>query len=200
MGRRMIDVRHAALILACGLLTGASDVPGTIHGQVLRAPAASLADFVVSVEDLQGGFSSPKDVAFMDQKELKFVPHVLVIPVGTTVEFPNSDIVSHNVFSISPAKRFNLGLYVRGTIRRITFDQPGIVELLCNVHLDMSGYIVVLANPYFSRVAPDGTYRITGVPPGRHRLRCWSDSIEPQEVEVEVRPGAVVHADFSAHQ
>jgi plastocyanin len=173
---------------------------GTIEGRVLRAPSASLTGFVISVEDIRGGFAPGTGAAIMDQKELRFAPHVLVVPAGTVVEFPNSDVVSHNVFSISPPKRFNLGLYVRGAVRRITFDQPGVVELLCNVHLEMSGYIVVVGNPYFSRVAPDGSYRISGVPPGRHRIRCWSESAAPRELEVVVPANGSVIADFSVHQ
>lgn len=90
--------------------------------------------------------------------------------MGTTVEFPNSDPVSHNVFSISASKRFNLGLYPRGGKRQIKFEQPGVVELLCNVHLEMSGYIVVVKNPYFARTGSDGTYHIAGVRLHRARL------------------------------
>ena len=122
----------------------------------------------------------------MDQKKLRFVPHVLPVLVGTTVEFPNSDPVAHNVFSISEAKRFNLGLYKHGTVRRMTFDRPWVVELLWNVHLEMSAYIVVLKNPYFARTAADGTYRIENVPAGQHRLRCWYEQSPAQSRLVEV--------------
>ena len=133
----------------------------------------------------------------MEQKELRFVSHVLAIQVGTTVEFPNSDPLSHNVFSISEAKRFNLGLYSRGTIRRVKFEKPGVVELLCNVHLEMSGYVVVVKNPYFARTGPDGTYRIDSVPGGRHRLRFWHARFPTQERRVQVPETGSVTADFS---
>ncbi len=168
-----------------------------IEGRVLPAGLAAQSDFVISVEDIPGFFPAPKEAAVMDQKELHFVPHVLAIQAGATVEFPNSDPVSHNVFSISAAKRFNLGLYVRGVKRRILFDQPGVVELLCNVHLEMSGYILVLRNPYFTRVSPDGTYRITGVPAGSHRLRCWNERLPAQERTVQVPAAGSVSVDFS---
>lgn len=134
----------------------------------------------------------------MDQKGLRFTPHVLVIQVGATVEFPNSDPMSHNVFSISDAKRFNLGLYTRGAIRRLIFDKPGVVELLCNVHLEMYGYIVVVKNPYFTRTDSPGAYRIDGVPAGRHRLHCWHERLPTEERTVEVPETGSVTVDFSA--
>ena len=133
----------------------------------------------------------------MDQKDLTFVPHVLVIQVGTTVEFPNSDSVSHNVFSIADAKRFNLGLYRRGAVRKVKFDKPGVVELLCNVHLEMSAYIVVVKNPYFARTGFDGTYRIDNIPAGRHRVRCWHQRFPARERAVQVPETGSVRVDFS---
>ncbi len=189
---------RATLFLAFALLLDQPALAGIIEGRVLRTgTAAQLSAFVISVEDIQAVFPAPKEAALMDQKELRFVPHVLAIQVGTTVEFPNSDPVSHNVFSISPAKRFNLGLYPRGGKRHIKFDQPGVVELLCNVHLEMSAYIVVLKNPYFARTGPDGTYRIVGVPAGRYRLRCWHQSLPAQERVAEVPETGAVTVDFS---
>lgn len=188
----------ALVLMAVGQLTGLPALAGTIEGRVRTTGApADLSDSVISVEDLEGPFPAPDKPAVLDQKELRFVPHVLAIQVGTTVEFPNSDPVSHNVFSISDAKRFNLGLYTRGTARRLKFDRPGIVELLCNVHLEMSAFIVVLKNPYFARPGPDGTYRITGVPAGRHRLRCWHERLHAQERTVAVSEAGSVTVDFS---
>ncbi len=170
---------------------------GTIEGRVHVGTAGrELADFVISVEDIGGRFPPPSEVAVMDQKDLRFVPHVLAIPVGAIVEFPNSDPLAHNVFSISPAKRFNLGLYQRGAVRRIKFDEPGLVELLCHVHLEMSAYIVVLKNPYFARTGPDGTFRIPNVPAGQHRLRCWHERFPAQEHSVRVPEAGVAPVDF----
>jgi plastocyanin len=171
---------------------------GTVEGNVrMSGRTVDLSNFVISIEDIEGPFPAPKDGAVMDQKELRFVPHVLVIQAGTTVEFPNSDPVWHNVFSISVAKRFNLGLYRRGSIRRIRFDQPGVVGLLCNVHLEMSAYIVVVKNPYFARTGFDGTYRIDNIPAGRHRVRCWHQRFPAQERAVQVSETGSVRVDFS---
>ena len=159
-------------------------------------PALNLSNAVISVEDIEGPWPAPGQIAVLDQKDLRFIPHVLAIPAGTTVEFPNTDPVSHNVFSISEAKRFNLGLYRRGAIRRVTFDRPGVVEVLCNVHLEMDAYIVVLKNLYFARIAPDGTYSIPNVPAGQHRVRCWHPRLAAQERLVQVPETGSVTVDF----
>ncbi len=173
---------------------------GTIDGRINGGgPKTSLSNFVVSVEDMEGSFAVPAGTApaqEMDQRGLQFVPHVLPIMAGTTVDFPNDDPVSHNVFSISDTKRFNLGLYGRGTKRSIRFDQPGIVELLCNVHMEMSGYIVVLKNPYFAKSGAEGSFRIQGVPGGRHRVRCWNEALPAQEVEITVPAEGTVTVNF----
>ncbi len=189
--------KQVFLAALAGLLTSQPALSGTIEGHVRAAvPTADLSNFVISVEDIEGSFPSPEQPAVMEQKELRFVPHVLAIQVGTTVEFPNSDPLSHNVFSIAEAKRFNLGLYGRGMTRRVRFEKPGVVELLCNVHLEMSGYIVVLKNPYFARTASDGSFRIDGVPAGRHRVRCWHERFPAQERMVQVPEAGTVNTDL----
>ena len=180
------------------MLIGPLAWAGTIEGHVRNVAATSdLADCVISVEDIEGPFPAPQEAVVMDQKYLTFVPHVLAIQAGTTVEFPNSDPLSHNVFSISEVNRFNLGLYQRGVVRRMKFDKPGVVELLCNVHLEMSAYIVVVKNPYFARTDSAGKFRIDGVPPGEHRLRCWHERLESQEQNVEVPKVGTVSVTFA---
>ena len=196
--RRHTWTLRALVVFATGLLTAEPALAGTIVGRVHWAgPAADLSNFVIWVDDIGGSFPAPTGFAVLDQKGLRFIPHVLAIQVGTTVEFPNADPVSHNVFSISEAKRFNLGLYGRDVIRRLTFDKPGVVELLCNVHLEMGAYIVVIKNPYFAQTAASGEYRISGVPAGRHRLRCWHERLRVQEQVVDVSGDGSVVVDFS---
>jgi plastocyanin len=181
-----------------GALAGIPASSGTIEGRV-KSPGTNvvLSDAIISVEDINAPFPAPNP-AVMDQRGLRFLPHVLPVVVGTTVEFPNNDPLAHNVFSISRAKRFNLGLYGRGVVRRVKFDRPGIVELLCNVHQEMSAYIVVLKNPYFARAAADGTFRIVAVPPGKHQLRWWHEQFgeHTREVEVPLSGTAVVTLAF----
>ncbi len=187
------------LLLACVLALSLPHAAGagTIAGKIrVQSATTDLSSFVVSVEDIDGHFPVPAQHAAIDQKQLRFEPHVLPILVGTTVEFPNSDPLLHNVFSISEAKRFNLGLYGRGTVRQITFDKPGVVELLCNVHLEMSGFIVVLKNPYFARTDSDGSFHIADVPPGPHRVRCWHERLPAQERTVNVPSSGSVDLDF----
>ncbi len=194
--------REVAARVLIGLFVAQGAWGGTIEGRVTGGNASeNLSNIVVSVEDLDGPLPSPKAAAKeMNQEALRFVPHVLPILVGTVVEFPNSDPVSHNVFSISEAKRFNLGLYGRGVKRAIRFDRPGVVELLCNVHMEMSAYIVVLKNSFFSVANRDGSFRIAGVPAGRHRVRCWDERQPAREQEVDVpSEGSVsVNCDFSS--
>ena len=172
---------------------------GTIEGRVTsRTKLNDLSGFVVWVEQVEGEFPAPEGPAVIDQKDLKFVPHILVILAGTSVEFPNSDPVSHNVFSISDAKRFNLGLYRSGATRRITFGKPGVIELLCNVHLEMSAYIVVAPNPYFAQANEDGSFRIEGVPAGRRRLHIWHEKLPAFQQTIEIPATGVVRVELDA--
>ena len=127
----------------------------------------------------------------MNQKSLRFVPHVLPIQVGTTVEFANNDPLAHNVFSISSPKRFNLGLYGRGTSRRVRFDEPGVVQLLCNVHQEMSAFIVVVKSPFFARTTADGSFRIDGVPAGRRLVRIWHEQLGERSYQITVAASGV---------
>ena len=189
-------MRNVLLQLGTGLTLLGSAFAGVIQGRVSSTGSTVFNDAIVSVEDIDARFPPSSKPAVMDQRGLRFVPHVLAIQAGTTVEFPNSDPLAHNVFSISDVKRFNLGLYPKGVVRRLRFDEPGIVQLLCNVHLEMSGFIVVVKNPYFTRVNPDGTYRIDGVPAGRHRVRCWHESRGPVEQTVDVPADGTARRDF----
>lgn len=169
---------------------------GTIEGNISNPKSKDLSNFIVSIEDIEATHQSPIQPAEMNQSGLRFVPHVLAVVAGTTVEFPNNDLVLHNVFSISKAKRFNLGLYGRGIKRSIQFDQPGVVELLCSVHLEMSGFIVVLKNRFFAQTGADGHFRIAGVPAGYHRVRCWHEQLAIQEQQIKVPADGEVNLDF----
>ena len=103
--------------------------------------------------------------ARMDQKNETFIPHVLAIVAGTTVDFPNSDPTYHNVFSLSKTQRFDLGRYAAGRSKAVRFDQPGIVRVFCDIHSHMSAFILVFAHRYFAVTDEDGRYRIDNVPP-----------------------------------
>ena len=123
----------------------------------------------------------------MDQKNLAFVPEVLPVAAGTVVEFTNSDDVQHNVFSPSAlAGKFNLGTYGPGATRTVTFDKPGDVRVLCNIHMEMEAHILVLEEPYFSTVAQDGSYRIPDLPAGTYTVKVWHERWLPFTQTVEL--------------
>jgi plastocyanin len=132
------------------------------------------------------------------QKDLTFVPALLPIRVGTRVAFPNLDDTYHNIFSYSPAKRFDLGRY-RSEERPIptqVFDKLGLVTLRCDIHEHMRGLILVLNTPYFIMTDTDGHFRLSGLPAGHYTLKAWIDSRTTREKPVELKDGQTVRVDF----
>src|SRR4029450_3122562 len=154
----------------------------------------------LAVVYLDGAFPRPaspptKEVA---QKDLTFIPALLPIRVGTKGEFPNLDDTYHNIFSYSPAKRFDLGRY-RAEERPIpvqVFDKPGLVTLRCDIHEHMRGLILVLSSPYFVMTDTDGHFRLSGLPAGHYTLKAWIDSRTTREKPVELKNGQTLHVDF----
>jgi hypothetical protein len=132
----------------------------------------------------------------MDQRDEQFMPRVLAVTVGTTVDFPNSDKTFHNVFSLSPIRRFNLGRFPPGRTGSVRFDRPGIVPVFCDIHSHMSAYVLVFSHPFFSLSDENGRYEIGGVPPGPYTLRVWSELGTAPTRRVTVTEGGVVEADF----
>lgn len=170
---------------------------GTIKGKVTARGVRDNAGAVVFIEKIPNKtFPAPKEPVVLDQVNLMFVPHVLPVLVGTTVAFPNSDEVRHNVFSPSPARRFNLGTYPKGVTRTVAFDKAGEVVLLCNVHAEMSAYVVVVETPYFAVSAKDGAFVIRNVPPGKYVLKTWHEKLKPETKTVEVPAERSVTVDF----
>jgi plastocyanin len=135
--------------------------------------------------------------ATMDQRNETFVPHVLAITVGTTVDFPNSDKTYHNVFSLRGPRPFDLGRYAAGRSRSVRFDRPGIVRVFCEIHSHMSAFILVFNHRYFAVTSADGRYQISGVPPGRYTLLAWNEgSIRESRSVLMPEDGGSVEADF----
>ena len=120
------------------------------------------------------------------------VPHVLAIPVGSTIEFPNDDPISHNLFSLSTGNAFDLGLYRRGAGKSHKFDAPGVVNVYCNVHPNMSAVIHVMATPYYTFADPSGNYALADVPPGKYRLVAWNEQGGQTASDIEVASGGSV--------
>lgn len=170
-------------------------VAGTISGKASGAGAGS----VVWVDDPSAKPEPPAKPFIMDQKGLLFVPHILVVPVGSTVDFLNSDNVQHNVFwiGISGNKKLghNLGTWPKGEKRSFKFDNPGVAPLLCNVHPEMSAYVVVVSTSHYATTDANGEYTIQNVPDGAHNVAVWHEGMKQQSKQVNV--SGATKADFT---
>jgi len=127
--------------------------------------------------------ASPAQNPRLVQKNKSFEPHILVVPAGSMVEFPNHDPFFHNVFSLFEGKRFDLGLYEAGTSRMVRFDRPGISYIFCNIHPEMSAVVITMATPLYAIANPDGQLSLAGVPYGRYTLHVWSEGMGPENAE-----------------
>ncbi len=139
----------------------------------------------------------PPGRAALDQRNESFVPPVLAVTVGSTVDFPNSDRIYHNVFSLSKARRFDLGRYPRGQSRSVVFDRPGVVRVFCEIHSHMSAFILVFAHRFFALTDAEGRYRIEGIPPGGYTLALWNDGSVRSRREVRLAAGEAIAQDFA---
>jgi plastocyanin len=169
-----------------------------ISGKVTAGKGIS----VVWVEAVAGKtFPKPDKPLQMDQKSLLFQPHILVAPVGGTVEFLNSDNVAHNIFwpAISGNKKLghNLGTWPTGQKRAFQFDTPGVVPLLCNVHPEMSGYVIVTPTPYYAETDASGSFKIANVPDGSYTVTAWHEGFKNQSKPVTVAGDASVEFTLS---
>jgi plastocyanin len=153
---------------------------GDLHGKVTCKGVRDCADAVVYVSAVRGkSFPTPKEHAKMDQKNLLFIPHVLPVLVGTTVDFLNSDTVLHNVFTPEAcADNFNLGTWPQGETKSYTFKKECAVVLLCKVHPEMDAYVVAVPTPYFATAQPDGSYHIADVPDGNYTVKVWHPKLK----------------------
>jgi len=186
--------RPLALLIISLLVFATAAFAGTIEGKV------SSGNSVVYVDSIPGKtFPAPTKDPLIDQKGLKFNPTVLVVQQGTTVDFQNDDTMQNNVFwpSISGNKKegHNLGTWPKGEKRSFKFDQPGVVPLLCNVHPEMAGYIIVSPTPYFAQTDASGNYRIENVPDGKYNVVAWHEGTKPLTKSVDV--SGIGKADFT---
>jgi plastocyanin len=168
---------------------------GEIQGKVSVQGLRSAENIAVFVDAIPGkNFDPPAQHPVVDQKKMTFIPHVIVILKGTTVDFLNSDAIGHNVYwpSISGDKKLahNLGTWPQGVKKSFQFNDVGAAALLCNVHPEMAGYVVVAPTPYFAVTSKDGSFEIKDVPPGRYTLKTWSEDGKPATQTVEVTGGA----------
>ncbi|HYK91063.1 MAG TPA: hypothetical protein VE398_19985, partial [Acidobacteriota bacterium] len=184
-------------------------VPGSgrcsVHGRVeivnpkvkLRGGKADAGGVVVWLTPVKGTpkpASAPSQKRSLEQQDKRFVPHIMVVQVGTEVDFPNLDPFFHNVFSVFNGKPFDLGLYTNGESRPVRFDRPGISYIFCNIHPQMSAVVVAVTSPYFAVSAPDGTYAIKNVPTGSYDLRLWHERCAEQQLAAQSRVVSVKSA------
>ena len=189
-------MKNIVLILAILVGLAVASSAGTISGQVSGVAGPS----VVYVDTISGKtFPASTQHPVIDQKGLVFQPHVTAVQVGTTVDFLNSDSVAHNVFwtSIGGNKKLghNLGTWPKGEKKSFKFDSPGAVPILCNVHPEMSAYLVVVPTPYFATSDQAGNYKIENVPDGSYTVIAWHEGAKNQSKPVSVSGDA--KADFT---
>jgi plastocyanin len=182
------------LVLFCLVFGITVSFAGEIKGHVTASGIRSSANIAVYVGAISGKtFTPPTKHVIMDQKDLKFVPHVLVVLKGSTVDFVNSDSTLHNVFwpELGGKRKLasNLGTWPKGQHKSFTFNDLGAAPLLCNVHQEMSGYLVVVPTPYFAVTNAQGDYLIKDVPPGHYTLETWSEQGKPLTQSVDVGAG-----------
>ena len=187
-GRVELPKRHAAPVL-------------TKRYEIVTKGGVLGVNPPLAVVYLEGSFSKagPLPTKQIVQKDLAFSPTLLPVRIGTKVEFPNLEQdIYHNIFSYSPAKRFDLGRY-RPDERPIpseTFDVAGLVTLRCDIHEHMRALILVLDTPHFVVTDDEGRYRLSGLPAGRYKLKAWVDSRTTREQPVDLKSGSALHVDF----
>jgi plastocyanin len=174
---------------------------GDIAGKIIAKKKKYLPNTVVYVDSVKGKFKPPEQHAVMDQKNLVFIPHVLPVLAGTTVDFLNSDNVAHNVFTPdASAEKFNLGTWPTGEVRSYKFekrcDKVCDAVMLCNVHPEMESFVVIMENPYFTTVDKDGNFLIKDVPAGKYSLKVWHPNRKAESRSVVVSEDDSVNVEF----
>jgi plastocyanin len=184
--------RAGLLALLCGatLAAGAAQA-GDVKGKVSETGLKSAENIVVYIDTIPGKkFTAPAEHVIVDQRDMKFVPHTVVILRGTTVDFGNSDHVAHNVYwpSVGGDKslKHNLVVVSPNQKKSFEFDNLGAAQLLCNFHPDMLGYVVVVPTPYFALTGFDGSFTIANVPAGTYTLKSWSEDGKPTTQSITV--------------
>jgi plastocyanin len=177
----------ASITLALAGAVWANEIKGKVSVQGIKS-AENIAVYVDAIPDKK--FDAPKEHVVIDQRKMAFIPHVVAVQQGTTVDFLNSDPVGHNVYwpSISGNKKLNhnLGTWPKGEKKPFQFNDLGTASLLCNVHPEMSGYVVVVPTPYFAVTDKDGNFEIKGIPAGKYTLKTWSEDGKPSTQAVDI--------------
>jgi plastocyanin len=195
-----------ALVVMASPAAAAPRERGSISGEVTvaRVSVGSRLDgpegLVLYLADAPGALAVPREPIVVSQRGKAFAPAVLVVPVGSLVEFPNDDHLFHNVFSISPGNAFDMGLYAVGESRAVRMRKPGLVSVYCNIHPQMSAHILVVSNPHHVRPEADGRFEMRDVPAGRWQLVAWSPYTAERLADVEVLPGRETSVRLRVHE
>lgn len=167
--------------------------------QMKKETRPEVTNVVVYLEEIgsKESYVPPRQSVRLLQKDTEFIPHVLPVLKGSRVEIVNHDDFYHNVFSNSSVKRFNVGRQLTDAVVTETFDEIGFIPMFCDIHLEMSAYIVVLENPYFAAPDESGFYTIDNVPSGRYKIVAWHERLVTQSQEISVPEGGSVTVDFN---
>jgi plastocyanin len=205
----LVAILATSRLLAEAPSTQPANVPSqiaSVTGKIIVEGDVPLSEMVVYVEpaDPSMTVSVVKETVKISQRGAKFSPALTIVSVGQTVEFLNDEdrMLEHNVFSNAPSKKFDLGMYPPGQSRSVTFDKPGPVMLYCSIHRYMDGVIFVSPTPYFSRVNPDSTYKIEGIPPGKWVVKTWQRRRRFKEATAPLNadPGASTSINLELHK
>ncbi len=161
---------------------------GSIHGVVTSSKAAVPETQSAMVAWIEGPAAGPikPQAPVMSQAGLQFLPRVLIVIAGQTVSFPNEDDVAHNVFSISPASKFKLGIYPKGDTREVTFEKPGVIDLFCSIHRHMHAVIIVTPNEFATQSVLGKEFSIENIPAGDYKLKIWNAAHKLTEVPIRI--------------
>lgn len=195
----MKNIRNLITILFVNLIfisTGISQITGKIETDAGKIKFK--ANTVVYIEQVDAKFTPPKKNPVINQLGLKFIPHILPVITGTTVNFLNSDDVLHNVFSPDAcAGKFNLGTWAKNKTKSHKYEKLGCESvLLCNVHPEMEAYIIVLQNPYFAVTDKNGNFSIKNVPPGKYNLKVWNVRLRAKDQKITVPTSKKLNVNF----
>lgn len=190
-GKRMKNLLLCGVIFSLALPLSAATVAGQVRFETRRGQRPVINETVISLEASQPVKPSKSEEKVVTTRSKTLIPHVVAVPVGSTIRFPNEDPISHNLFSVSPAKRFDLGFYRAGTGKAETFEKPGVVQIYCNVHPNMSAVVHVMTTPYYTFAGQDGTFRFDDVPPGKYKLRASNELGESSSEIVVGQNGSV---------
>ncbi len=194
MKRKLLTSGFLALFAIASLAAAGSEVNGKV--KVIGRPAAAAVTTIVYAEPLEGKPPAAHMLYKLLQQNKSFSPRVLAVPVGSSVEFVNEDPIFHNVFSLSPPSPFDLGLYRAPKSKTRTFNAPALYRVFCNIHPQMTAVILVVATPYITEADAAGNYRLE-LPPGRYRIRAWSERSREATAELTVAASGTTAPDLT---